>query len=238
MVTATLIPTIPVSSGGTPKRSIHSTASFPVAKKQRSYEDHNRGSGSSIMKRGFQEDKDGHYSSSVAPPAAQMMKVETNEFSMGSPGPRKSSLKSANANVSAIVLDSPTEGDKKGMYSDYVQSALDDRARGKEASYLELVSQFRSPSPKNPSSAPPISLLQMLLHSLSNVASRLDRRNHSALVDGILTLPWATMGGDVFARTWMRFVCTLCSARSEWVGEVLSRSVKGLSYREYIFWPV
>lgn len=122
------------------------------------------------------------------------------------------------------------------MYSDYVHKALDDRAHGRDASYHELVSQFKLPAAKDLSSTaaaalPPISLLQMLLHALSSTASKLDRRNHAPLVQAILTLPWATMGGDTFARTWMRFVCNLCSVRSEWVGEVLSRAVQGLSYR-------
>lgn len=185
------------------------------------------------MKRAFPDDRGGDYAASLASPA-QMVKLEQPDLPVSSPTsvPLKSSLKSSVANVPSNVLDSPSEGDKRGMYLDYVQSALDNRARGKEASYAELVSQFRAPSPRSVSSSPPISLLQMLLHSLTNVASRLDRRNHTPLIDSILTLPWATMGGDAFSRTWMRFVCTLCSARSEWVGEVLSRAVKGLRYRE------
>ncbi|UZJ51581.1 hypothetical protein CBS101457_000901 [Exobasidium rhododendri] len=233
MVTATLAPpNIPDSNASTPKRTLNSPAPFPAAKKRRSYEDRNtNGGGSSInttLRRGHPEQL-----VSIVSSPAHTSRDEASDVSMSSPGPLKSSFKSATSNTitTSSMPGSPSEGDKKGMYSDYVVNALDDRARGKESSYLELVSQFRSPSPKSLSSAPPIGLLQMLLHSLSNVASRLDRRNHAALVDGILTLPWATMGGDAFARIWMRFVCTLCSARSEWVGEVLSRAVKGLSYR-------
>ncbi|PWN38377.1 RNA polymerase I-specific transcription initiation factor RRN3 [Meira miltonrushii] len=128
--------------------------------------------------------------------------------------------------------DSPSESDKRGFYFDYVKKALADKMRGQDKEYLELVAQFNLPSQTSTTSAPPpIGLLQMLLHALTGVASKLDRRNHHALVNAILTLPWATMGGDIFARTWIRFVCTLCSGRSEWVSEVLARAIKGFSYR-------
>lgn len=226
MVMATLVPTGVAGGSAAPiKRPNHPSASFPVKKKQRSYDYDN----SSTMKRGFTDDQDG---GGLTVPA-QIIKLDQSDNPPNSPsGILKSKLKATPSNsLSSNTFDSPSESDKRGMYSEFVQAALDDRSRGKEGSYQELVSQFR-PSQKTMSSIPSITLLQTLLHSLSNVASRLDRRNHTPLVDNILTLPWATMGGDSFSRTWMRFVCTLCSARSEWVGEVLSRAVKGLSYRE------
>lgn len=232
MVTATLVPPRGAGGSGTPiKRPIHPSASFPSTKKQRSYDDDISGT----VKSGFVDDQDGGGGGLTIP--AQMIKLDQSEIRLNSPsGILKSNLKAASpicsSSLSSNILDSPSEIDKRGMYSEFVQAALDDRSRGKDGSYQELVSQFRPPSQKSMSSIPSITLLQTLLHSLSNVASRLDRRNHTPLVDNILTLPWATMGGDSFARTWMRFVCTLCSVRSEWVGEVLSRAVKGLSYRE------
>jgi hypothetical protein len=214
-------------SSATPtKRPGNPSAPFPATKKQRSYDNGSL----DALKRGVSDD--GGYISTLAS-APQIVKVEQSEIQPLSPIGLKSSLKSSSSSsLTSNALDSPSENDKRGMYSEFVQAALDDRTRGKEVSYQELVSQFRAPSPRTSSSLPSITLLQTLLHSLSNVASRLDRRNHTVLVDNILTLPWATMGGDSFARTWMRFVCTLCSARSEWVGEVLSRAVRGLSYRE------
>lgn len=118
------------------------------------------------------------------------------------------------------------------MYFDYVHNALVDKLRGKDATYQEMVTQFKLPTSRNTTAAmPSVGILQMLLTALSNEASRLDRRNHTPLVHAILTLPWATMGGDSFARTWTRFVCNLCSVRSEWTLEILSRAVRGLSYR-------
>lgn len=38
---------------------------------------------------------------------------------------------------------------------------------------------------------------------------------------------------DAFASMWIRFVCSLVSARGEWLVNVLTRSIKGLSYREW-----
>lgn len=236
MVTATAFGHINAaeSSNASTKRPIHQSSVHPVAKKHRSYD------GNSIigMKKASIDDNDGKlYSPSITSPS-QIFKVEQPDFplqvgtGLGST-PLKSSLKSGGAAIPpSNIPQSPSEGDKRGMYSEFVQGALDDRARGKDSTYQELVAQFRPPSSRSGSSAPSINLLQMLLHSLSNIASRLDRRNHAPLVDNILTLPWATMGGDAFARVWMRFVCTLCSARNEWIGEVLTRAVKGLSYRE------
>lgn len=213
-----------VGGGGTPaKRSGNPSAPFPATKKQRSYDN----SGPEALK----SLSTGDHPALVSVPQIAKLEQLVDTPSL-SPIGLKSSLKSSAPNLSSNTLDSPSENDKRGMYSEFVQAALDDRTRGKEVSYQELVAQFRAPSPRNLTSLPSITLLQTLLHSLSNVASRLDRRNHTILVDNILTLPWATMGGDTFARTWMRFICTLCSARSEWVGEVLSRAVKGLSYRE------
>ena len=226
----------------------HQGAIFPAAKKHRSHDGAAAAATATTpliddlnTKRGFTSDKDGgHYAPSLSSPSQL---IDRNEFPLGgsngpaSPGgpPRKSSLKTSNSGTTTptMLVESPSEGDKKGMYSEFVQGALDDRARGRDTSYQELVGQFRPPTSKSPSASHSTSLLQMLLHSLSNVASRLDKRNHTPLVDNILTLPWATMGGDSFARTWMRFVCTLCSARNEWIGDVLARAVKGLSYREF-----
>jgi hypothetical protein len=226
MVMATLVSPAAERGGssGTPaKRPGNSSAPFPATKKQRSYDNSSTEAITGLL-------AGDHPTLASAPQIAKLEHlVDTPPLS---PLGLKSSLKSSAPNLTSNTFDSPSENDKRGMYSEFVQAALDDRTRGKEVSYQELVAQFRTPSPRNLGSLPSITLLQTLLHSLSNVASRLDRRNHTILVDNILTLPWATMGGDSFARTWMRFVCTLCSARSEWVGEVLSRAVKGLSYRE------
>jgi RNA polymerase I-specific transcription initiation factor RRN3 len=69
------------------------------------------------------------------------------------------------------------------------------------------------------------------LSATTHVVSSLDRR-HSALVDAILSLPWTSLGGESFARAWIRFVCALVSARAEWTGDVCKRAVKGLGFRE------
>ncbi|MCO5589639.1 hypothetical protein L7F22_043607 [Adiantum nelumboides] len=173
----------------------------------------------------------------LASPITNIMKLDNDVQRSTSPSVLKSSLKPTTPNLvdavkASIGSDSPSESDKRGFYFDYVKKALADKMRGQDKEYLELITQFNLPSQGSTSSAPPpIGLLQMLLHALTGVASKLDRRNHHALVNAILTLPWATMGGDIFARTWIRFVCTLCSGRSEWVSEVSARAIKGFSYR-------
>ncbi|PWN51036.1 RNA polymerase I-specific transcription initiation factor RRN3 [Violaceomyces palustris] len=126
-------------------------------------------------------------------------------------------------------LASSGDGYRQGMYLAFVNNALAEKRAGNLGPYMELVAQFQAPSPTSstPNTSP--TQLRSWLSALSHVVSSLDR-SHSQLVENILLLPWATMS-EAFSHMWIKFVCSLVSARGEWLTSVLSRAVKGLSYR-------
>lgn len=145
----------------------------------------------------------------------------------------KSNLKKGGLAYFPALGSSPVnDGYRRGMYISFVENALTERQRGNEASYTELVAQFKMSDPSRTSAGPNPTQLLSWLGALTHVVSSLDRRNHALLIESIISLPWTTMGGDIFARTWTRFVCALCSTRSEWLSMVLNRAVQGLTFRE------
>lgn len=66
--------------------------------------------------------------------------------------------------------------------------------------------------------------------ALSHVVSQLDR-NHAALVDAVLSMPWTTADAT-FVKSYIAFVGMLVSARPEYLSAILVKSVDGLTYRE------
>lgn len=117
--------------------------------------------------------------------------------------------------------------------------------QGRNETYNELVSQFRSllPSSAAPppstvassSSTPELPTTQQLrswLEALTHVVSKLDK-THAPLVETILAIPWATMEEN-FVGAYIRFIGALVSARMEWLRSVLERCVKGFKYRSFL----
>uniref|UniRef100_V5E733 RNA polymerase I transcription factor n=2 Tax=Kalmanozyma brasiliensis (strain GHG001) TaxID=1365824 RepID=V5E733_KALBG len=115
----------------------------------------------------------------------------------------------------------------QGMYLSFVINALSEKEKGNTGPYYELLVQFAEPSTGR--SGASISSLRSLLAALSHVVSDLDR-SHAKLVESIFALPWTSMD-DSFAQMWIKFVCSLVSARSEWLSVILTKATKALSYR-------
>lgn len=106
-------------------------------------------------------------------------------------------------------------------------NALSEKERGNTGPYYELLVQFAEPSTGR--SGASVSSLRSLLAALSHVVSDLDR-SHAKLVESIFALPWTSMD-ESFAQMWIKFVCSLVSARSEWLSVILTKATKALSYR-------
>ncbi|KAJ9477353.1 RNA polymerase I-specific transcription initiation factor RRN3 [Pseudozyma hubeiensis] len=115
----------------------------------------------------------------------------------------------------------------QGMYLSFVINALSEKEKGNTGPYYELLVQFAEPSTGR--SGASISSLRSLLAALSHVVSDLDR-SHTKLVESIFALPWTSMD-DSFAQMWIKFVCSLVSARGEWLTVILTKATKALSYR-------
>ena len=115
----------------------------------------------------------------------------------------------------------------QGMYLSFVINALSEKEKGNTGPYYELLVQFAEPSTGR--SGASVSSLRSLLAALSHVVSDLDR-SHAKLVESIFALPWTSMD-ESFAQMWIKFVCSLVSARSEWLSVILTKATKALSYR-------
>lgn len=115
----------------------------------------------------------------------------------------------------------------QGMYLSFVINALSEKEKGNTGPYYELLIQFAEPS--TGTSRASVSSLRSLLAALSHVVSDLDR-SHAKLVESIFALPWTSMD-ESFAQMWIKFVCSLVSARSEWLSVILTKATKALSYR-------
>lgn len=104
------------------------------------------------------------------------------------------------------------------MYVSFVKNAMAQKSRGDLAPYNELLAQFQvAPSAGGARVASPAQL-QSWLSALSHVSPLLDR-SCTALVDAATEFPWLGMPDDI-ADAWVRFVCALVSARSEWISKV------------------
>ncbi|SNX82757.1 related to RRN3 - RNA polymerase I specific transcription factor [Melanopsichium pennsylvanicum] len=173
----------------------------------------------------------------VVPPSPSKRRSsasDESEFSSPSPStpmkPLRSSLsKKAPPPGSMAAINSlgSTSTNYQGMYLSFVINALSEKEKGNTGSYYELLVQFAEPSTGR--SGASISSLRSLLAALSHVVSDLDR-SHSKLVESIFALPWTSMD-ESFAQMWIKFVCSLVSARSEWLSIILTKATKALSYR-------
>ncbi|KAE8254755.1 hypothetical protein A4X13_0g3289 [Tilletia indica] len=97
------------------------------------------------------------------------------------------------------------------------------------ASYNQLIAQLRISTASRPSGSASLSQLAQWLSALTHHVSKLDHRNHAELVEAVLAIPWPTLGPSI-SRAWTTFVCSLLSARAEWLGAVLGHAVRALGY--------
>ncbi|CAD6904636.1 unnamed protein product [Tilletia laevis] len=97
------------------------------------------------------------------------------------------------------------------------------------ASYNQLIAQLRISTASRPSGSASLGQLTQWLSALTHHVSKLDHRNHAELVEAILAIPWPTLGPAI-SRAWTVFVCSLLSARPEWLGAVLEHAVRSLGY--------
>ncbi|KAL7410392.1 RNA polymerase I-specific transcription initiation factor RRN3-domain-containing protein [Mrakia frigida] len=117
---------------------------------------------------------------------------------------------------------------KKGMYGTFVVKALVDMENGIPETYNDLLSQIR---PSSSSSTPlKTTLLLPLLTALSSHASLLSSTTHASLIQAIVQLPWTT-ADESFVRVYTTMIGVIVSLRMEWVGEVVSNCVRGLSFQ-------
>ncbi|SPO21500.1 related to RRN3 - RNA polymerase I specific transcription factor [Ustilago trichophora] len=189
------------------------------------------------MKRASRSSLVGLDHDNVAPPSPSKRRSsasDESDFSSPSPTtpikPLRSSLsKKAPPPGSMAAINSIGSGSTnyQGMYLSFVINALSEKEKGNTGPYYELLVQFAEPSTGR--SGASVSSLRSLLAALSHVVSDLDR-SHAKLVESIFALPWTSMD-DSFAQMWIKFVCSLVSARSEWLSVILTKATKALSYR-------
>lgn len=109
-------------------------------------------------------------------------------------------------------------------------SYVTDDSQGNDTSYLEFVAHFQ-PSPSTP--IPNLTSLISLVQALISNITLLQVGPHSTLIKSIIDLPWASAGDDAFVRVYTGFLGVLCSAKTEWVAEIVTMAVKGLTWREF-----
>ncbi|GAA5973644.1 hypothetical protein JCM11641_005059 [Rhodosporidiobolus odoratus] len=137
-----------------------------------------------------------------------------------------------------------TVGYRKQMYHAFITDAFEQRNRGINEGYNQIIAQFRALLP-SASSTPstvgqastsaetlassPLSQLRSWLDALAAVVSKMDQ-SHAPLVETILAVPWA-ITEESFVTAYTRFIGALVSARTEWLKVVLEKCVKGFKYR-------
>lgn len=99
--------------------------------------------------------------------------------------------------------------------------------QGELAPYNELVAQFHAASPSD--AGPSNAQLVAWLTSLTHVSTSLDR-TCAALVDAVLEYPWLALPDDA-ASAWVRFSCSLVSARGEWVTKMAQLIFRNFGYQ-------
>ncbi|EJD01473.1 RNA polymerase I-specific transcription initiation factor RRN3 [Fomitiporia mediterranea MF3/22] len=120
---------------------------------------------------------------------------------------------------------------RRDMYLAFIDNALNQKARGINEHYDDLVRQFSPTSLSAAGQAPQSADQQQLrgyLTALTHVVSKLDRA-HFSLVDAIVSMPWTTMD-SAFVKTYISFVGMLVSARPEYLTLVLERAAQSLTY--------
>ncbi|SPO35377.1 related to RRN3 - RNA polymerase I specific transcription factor [Pseudozyma flocculosa] len=163
------------------------------------------------------DDEGGKQASSSPLPSSQQRRPIRSALSSRSRAPSGS--------LAAMTALSPAGDYRQGMYLSFVSNALQEKSQGNLGPYNELAAQFNISAPALRASP---AQLKSWMAALSHVVSALDR-THSQLVENILQLPWYLVE-DHFAHLWIKFVCSLVSARGEWLNSVLSQAVQGLEY--------
>ncbi|KDQ15362.1 hypothetical protein BOTBODRAFT_54658 [Botryobasidium botryosum FD-172 SS1] len=135
--------------------------------------------------------------------------------------PRRSSLGPQNTNATDDKY-------RKDIYLAFVKDALHQRTKGNSEPYNELVRQF-NPTIFLQDGASSASQLRPWIISLSHVISQLGN-THASLVEAVVALPWATMDA-AFVKSYIAFVGMLVSARPEYLGPVLGRTIEGLTFQ-------
>ncbi|KIJ57003.1 hypothetical protein M422DRAFT_198368 [Sphaerobolus stellatus SS14] len=133
-----------------------------------------------------------------------------------------------------IITNSRVKKDekyRKDMYLSFINNALLQKSKGVVEPFNELVSQFTSVGNVDAQRnfGTPTSQLRLWLSALSHVVSQLER-THSALVTAIVNMPWAIL--DVtFVKSYISFIGMLVSARPEYLGGVLEKIARGMTFR-------
>ncbi|CAH7666026.1 RNA polymerase I-specific transcription initiation factor RRN3 [Phakopsora pachyrhizi] len=131
---------------------------------------------------------------------------------------------------------SPNHPIRRGIYLDFIDTALCERSKGHLDRYDQLMGEFDpllsssySTTFSISGSDPTVLRILSWVNALGSMVSRLDR-SHSALVNKVVRLPW-TILGDEFANEYCRFVLGLVSSRSDWIQSILQSIVRGFQYK-------
>jgi RNA polymerase I-specific transcription initiation factor RRN3 len=170
---------------------------------------------------------------------------------------RSSSAPSAQKSPSSPLLLTPRpiatnsrikndEKFRKDMYLSFINNALQQNAnvsrflaiyypslirrilQGNTEPFDELVNQFNTKRTTE-DGAPIAAQLRLWMLALSHVVSRLERQ-HSALVEAIVNMPWTTMD-SALVKSYTIFIGMLLSARPEYLSIVLSKIAQGFTHR-------
>ncbi|KAH7105304.1 RNA polymerase I-specific transcription initiation factor RRN3 [Auriculariales sp. MPI-PUGE-AT-0066] len=144
--------------------------------------------------------------------------------------PSRSSTSAASAESVLLLRPIATNSrikQHKNLYIVFVNNALEQKARGNSEPYEELVTQFSTKAVENGTTS--THQLRQWLNALTHVVSQLDRQ-HVALVEAIVTLPWHTMD-DSLVKTYKNSIGILVSARPEYLQTVLARIVQSLTHQ-------
>lgn len=119
------------------------------------------------------------------------------------------------------------DGYKRAMLKTFVRSALRGVEIGDSGPYQELVSSFL-PTPTSPSVD--LTAVTPLLSALTSSMSLVTKISHASLIRAILALPWAASSDESFVKAYLSWARVLCTAKTEWVGDVVVMIVKGLAF--------
>ncbi|KAG7097337.1 hypothetical protein E1B28_004694 [Marasmius oreades] len=174
-----------------------------------------------------------------AGPQSSRPRVMESKDSPKSQLPRKPSSSTApNASLfmrRPIATNSRVKQDektRKDMYLSFVNNALHQKSLGITESFDELVSQFNLKRSRDGLPFPQPAQLRLWILALSHVVSRLER-NHAALVESIVNLPWASMD-TATVKSYTVFIGMLLSARPEYLSLILSKITQGFTYQSTI----
>ncbi|KII95045.1 hypothetical protein PLICRDRAFT_98907 [Plicaturopsis crispa FD-325 SS-3] len=150
------------------------------------------------------------------------------------PARKSSSASSASTSLRMsrpIATNSRVKQDEKyrqDMYLAFVNNALQQKTNGNSEPFDELVNQF-NPNRTTGDNGPPPTQLKLWILALSHVISRLERQ-HAALVEAIVAMPWTTMDTAI-VKSYTVFIGMLLSARPEYLSLVLGKIAQGFTHQ-------